>query len=631
MTSYPNADRSMRLKAALGHAARRRSVFPCKPGGKEPLTPNGHLDATTDPRKIHMWWNRHPDANPAMPTGERTGILAVDHDTYKKEAASLQEVEAKLGPVSEGITIETGSGGRQYLFRYPKGSNIRNATSVLPGVDIRGEGGYILLPGSVTKGVYRRLDKRQLTDPPAQLVEELAKPKRAVSKVRSINSATTLAVDGLPIPEGTRDVTLASIAGHLHDGTRDLDDLAADLLEINARRCEPPLPDPQVLKIATSIHKREPCRTGRPREVEELVEALSDYWHGQAWLGLASKSDARFARALIREGRRVGTVITMGLRVEISFRQLAEILGVHRNTVTNRAKRAKAAGWLRQDNNGRRGAESGAFVLVDPRRFCDTDNHACWVDEGVTSLSRPSRKPLNVTDLTTSHHRHRGPVGYSKEHTLCIFEARGPLDREAAAGLLGWSRPRDLERLHLEPLVAQGLLEKRGGLYGVPVDYSERREKVRSEDYSTIQLRVCRARSVEGRFVHFVKESGVVASESQRARLDEQKHERERDGYRHWLANRPDAGHANAVADGLVSELERVEDGGLPPLSPLAAAVRDYLDCRPWDARQPAGWIGSTLWAYELFDGRPTPAETRAAIEELGGVRYLERLLRWAA
>jgi Bifunctional DNA primase/polymerase, N-terminal/Primase C terminal 1 (PriCT-1) len=560
MAFYPNPRRSTLLKAALGFAETGRPVFPCEQGGKKPLTPNGHLDATTDPRKIHMWWNRHPDANIGIPTGERSGILAVDHDTYKEGTASLKEVEAILGPVSKGVTIATGSGGRQYLSRYPEGSNIRNATGVLPGVDIRGEGGYILAPGSATKGTYTRLDKRPLSEPPAQLVRTLTEPQRDAVKIRSITTAASVSVDSPAILEGTRDVTLTRIAGRLHDGTRSLDDLVEELLKINAQRCDPPLPEQQVVKVARSIHRREPCRPGRPKEVDELVGDLSDYWHGQTWKKMAKKSEARFARALIREGRKFGKRVTTGLWVEKSFRQMAEILGVHRNTITNLVKRGKASGWLRQDNAGRRGEKPGAFILVDPRHFCDTGNQARGVDEGVTSLSRIGEKPLNVADLTTPHHRHRGLVGYSKEHTLCVFEARGPLDRETAAELLGWARSRDLERLHLEPLSELGLLEKRGDIYAVPGDYRKRQESVLGEEYSTVQPRVRRERSVEGRNVYVVRDSGIVASESERLRLAKEQHARERDGYRNRAASYADPHYVNVGADGYIEDLERVGD-----------------------------------------------------------------------
>jgi hypothetical protein len=425
---------------------------------------------------------------------------------------------------------------------------------------VRGEGGYIIVPPSRTTRPYEVLDALPLADTPPWLRETLTEPKKPASKVRMIHTAPSIGANGSPILQGSRDDTLACIAGRLHDGTRSLDDLTAELVEINARRCEPPLPDQQVVKVARSIHGREPCRPGRPKEVDELVGVLSDYWHGQTWKRLAKKSEARFARALIREGRKFGKRVTTGLWVEKSFRQMAEILGVHRNTITNLVKRGKASGWLRQDNAGRQGEKPGAFVLLDPRQFCDTDNQAGGVGEGVTSSSRLREKPVNVADLTTPHHRHRGFVGYSKEHTLCVFEARGPLDRETAAELLGWARPRDLERLHLEPLSELGLLEKRGDIYAVAGDYRERQESVLGEEYSTVQPRVRRERSVEGRNVYVVGESGIVASEAERLRLAEEQHARERDGYRDRSANLAEAHYANVGADGYIKDLERVGD-----------------------------------------------------------------------
>ena len=562
MRSYPNSSPATLLKAALSVARNGKPVFPCRPGGKEPLTRHGHLDATTDPRKIHMWWNRWPNANIAIPTGKRSRVLVVDVDPDKGGEESLALLEGKHGPLPKTRTHRTGSGGVHYLLAHPEGLEIRNSAGKLgDGIDVRGEGGYIIVPPSRTTGGYEVVDALPVANAPAWLAKHLVEKQGAVGKVRSITTAPSVGADGSPILEGSRDDTLTRIAGQLHDGTRSLDELAAELLEINARRCEPPLEDPQVEKVARSIHRREPCRPGRPKEVDELVGVLSDYWHGQTWKRLAKKSEARFARALIREGRKFGKRIATGLRVEKSFRQMAEILGVHRNTITNLAKRGKASGWLRQDNAGRRGEEPGAFVLVDPRQFCDTDNQVALVGEGVTSLSRPSEKPLNVADLTTPHHRHRGLVGYSKEHTLCVFEAHGPLDRETAAELLGWARSRDLERLHLEPLSELGLLEKRGDIYAVAGEYREHQESVLGEEYSTVQPRVRRERSVEGRNVYVVRDSGIVASESERLCLAKEQHARERDGYRNRNAILADPHFVNVGADGYIEDLER--GGGL--------------------------------------------------------------------
>jgi hypothetical protein len=559
VTSYPNSSRSTLLRAALGYAAKGRPVFPCK--GKVPLTKRGYLDASTDPRQIHAWWNRYPDANIGIPTGEGGGILAIDVD----QPAGLDAFESEHGELTATRTHSTSNGGMHYLYQYPKGCGIRNSASKLaPGLDVRGEGGYVIVPPSTTTRPYEVLDALPLAEPPAALMEALTalqRPRRGASEVGPVTTAGSNAASGTKIPQGTRDDQLTRIAGRLHDGTRDFDALAADLMEINAGRCEPPLSDAQVLKIARSIHGLEPCRPGRPKEVDELIGVLSGYWHSQTWKKLAKKSEARFARALIREGRKFGKRVPTGLRVEKSFRQMAEILGVHRNTVSNLVSRAKETGWLRQDNADRRGEKPGAFVLVDPRQFCDTDNQEVEVGEAVTSLSRLPEKPLNVADLTTPHHRHRGLVGYSKEHTLCVFEAYGPQDRVSAAKLLGWSRPRDLERLHLEPLCELGLLEKQGDIYAVAGDYRERRESVRGQEYSTVQPRVRRERSVEGRNVYVVGESGIVASEAERLRLAEEQHARERDGYRNRAASYADPHYVNVGADGYIEDLERV--GGL--------------------------------------------------------------------
>ena len=54
------------FEAALGYAELGYPVFPCAPGRKEPLTENGHLDATTDPVQIDQWWSERPNANVAI-------------------------------------------------------------------------------------------------------------------------------------------------------------------------------------------------------------------------------------------------------------------------------------------------------------------------------------------------------------------------------------------------------------------------------------------------------------------------------------------------------------------------------------------------------------------------------------
>ncbi len=65
------------LAAALGYTRRGWRVFPCKPGGKTPLTPHGFQDATTDEATIRGWWEQWPDANIAIATGSVSGCSRI--------------------------------------------------------------------------------------------------------------------------------------------------------------------------------------------------------------------------------------------------------------------------------------------------------------------------------------------------------------------------------------------------------------------------------------------------------------------------------------------------------------------------------------------------------------------------
>jgi hypothetical protein len=153
-------------KAALAYARRGAPVFPCKPGGKKPLTYNGFYDATTDLRRITTWWSRWPGANIGIPTGERSGLLVLDVDLDAGGSESLVRLERVNGPLPETAKARTGGGGIHVFFRYPAGETVRNSTGKLgPGLDIRGEGGYVVVPPSRTEGMYEWLVKAPLAQP----------------------------------------------------------------------------------------------------------------------------------------------------------------------------------------------------------------------------------------------------------------------------------------------------------------------------------------------------------------------------------------------------------------------------------------------------------------------------------
>ena len=134
--------------AALEYTTRAWPVFPCR--GKVPLNTNGVLGATCSSDAVRSWWLRWPTANIGVATGPQSfWVLDVDADTGGFE--SLRDLRAAHGELPDTLVALTGGGGEHYFFQYPKDTVIRNRARVngMPGLDVRGAGGYIIAPPSI--------------------------------------------------------------------------------------------------------------------------------------------------------------------------------------------------------------------------------------------------------------------------------------------------------------------------------------------------------------------------------------------------------------------------------------------------------------------------------------------------
>jgi hypothetical protein len=136
---------------ALRYAGHGWPVFPCQPGGKQPATAHGFLDATCDPDKITWWWRRHPDANLAIATG-RPGpdVLDVDqHGSAGNGFAAFGRLQRAGLIDGASALVATPSGG---LHAYFTGSGQRCGKLTGHHLDFRAHGGYILAPPSQVGG-----------------------------------------------------------------------------------------------------------------------------------------------------------------------------------------------------------------------------------------------------------------------------------------------------------------------------------------------------------------------------------------------------------------------------------------------------------------------------------------------
>lgn len=150
---------------ALRYAGNGLPVFPVSAGcktlcgdpqcaeickdAKKPLVTGGFKSATTDPAIIEGWREKYPDAMIGMPTGDASGLSVVDLDTkHGKDGRQIFDsyLEAHGEEWPETVEAETPSGGSHLIFENEPGSSSR--TGVLPGVDTRGSGGYVVLSPS---------------------------------------------------------------------------------------------------------------------------------------------------------------------------------------------------------------------------------------------------------------------------------------------------------------------------------------------------------------------------------------------------------------------------------------------------------------------------------------------------
>lgn len=542
----PDYTRTRALRAALALAERGRPVFPTKHApDKGPLTWNGFKDASTDRQRITAMWNGNPGASIGMPCGKVSGIVTIDLDTKRGEDGPgefAKLVRERGEPLPRTRTVRTPSGeGRHLAFTY-SGPLPSSKNKLGPGIEVKADGTYVLVAPSPG---YVVVDPAPPAPLPEWLVELIVEPKKPKPPTLRRDGAQTTLYDFLEGPsilEGSRHDTMTSLGGRLQDGSRSAEELLRDLHAINDARCTPPLPVSEVNAIAEWASLREPCSSGRPAALVALVGRLSEAWYRMERRGLGGKGEVRMLRMLLEEGARYGSVVEDGLRVSISLRQMSEVLSCGVGTVRAVRDRLAARGLLLVDNSevGRRtatGTGSAALVLIarDEIHTPPTDSLLSrGVGGGVSKSSRPSAATLN-----TGHYRHLGPVGYSREDTLCHVETHPGSTRETLAALMGWSRPRDLEARHLRPLAEVGLIEEDGGRWSVADRYAEAQADTMQIAYSTIQMRSARQWDQEAqRWVHFVAETGSVASQQEREKWDIERHRQQRALWKLTLAEK---------------------------------------------------------------------------------------------
>ncbi|MDO8615091.1 MAG: bifunctional DNA primase/polymerase, partial [Dehalococcoidia bacterium] len=218
---------------------------------------SGAISASTDPEVIARWWARWPAANIGLVTGSRAGWFALDVDPRHGGDDSLADLEHRHGRLPETVEALTGGGGRHLLFSLP-GFQVPNHTgagALAPGLEVKGDGGYIVAPPS-RHGSGRPYAWESSSAP--GVVAIAAPPAWLVTGLQRTPPKRTAGDPGAPIPEGQRNVRLTSLAGLMRRGGFDVEEMEAALRVLNLARCRPPLLDEEVRRIAVSVGRYEP-------------------------------------------------------------------------------------------------------------------------------------------------------------------------------------------------------------------------------------------------------------------------------------------------------------------------------------------------------------------------------------
>jgi Bifunctional DNA primase/polymerase, N-terminal/Primase C terminal 1 (PriCT-1) len=241
-------------RAATALAQKGMAVFPCVPRGKTPATGHGCLAATTDLVAIDRWWTADPGYNVAIATGTASGVFVLDIDGDGAELA-LAKFEAVNAPLPATVEVITGD-GRHLWFRTPADVEVRNSASkIARGIDVRGDGGYILAPPSLHPSGRRYAwsvdSAKAIAEAPQWLLDKIKEQPGSNGTTTPPSEWRELATNG--VVEGARNDTVARLTGHLL--RRYVDPrLTLELVRTwNAARCRPPLSDRELEQVVQSI------------------------------------------------------------------------------------------------------------------------------------------------------------------------------------------------------------------------------------------------------------------------------------------------------------------------------------------------------------------------------------------
>lgn len=260
-------------KAAVWYCENGFAIIPVQPRGKRPATINGLSDWFNDPSDARELWTQRPDLNIAIVCGKPSGNLVVldfDEDDEKGVHGfdTLAEWEDEFGELPATATAITGRGGMHYLYRSDKPYHPSVNRDL--GVDVRGEGSYIVAPPSIhpngTAYAWNSGDapwERDVEAVDANVDSFIDHIQRNGGTGQDDDSQSERFQLPQRIRKGERDDTLYRYGCSLRSRGYADDAIAALVKQANAQNCVKPLSNSEVIRIIKQACKRGPGHDGQ--------------------------------------------------------------------------------------------------------------------------------------------------------------------------------------------------------------------------------------------------------------------------------------------------------------------------------------------------------------------------------
>jgi len=249
--------------SALYYRAKGWSVIPLRPRDKRPLVPwEGFQKRIATEQEVRGWFAKEPQANLGIVTGSISGLFVLDLDDRHGGNDSIDKLLDGTRHLPDSPFAFTGGKSvvpSAHLYFKMEGPT-PTMPGLLPGVDLKGEGGYVVAPPSIHPdgGVYEWVvspREVELLPAPGWLVADLIKQRRSSPAVgggapHDPSWVADLLQSG--VGEGQRNESATRLAGYFRGRGMDTTTILAVMAPF-AARCTPPLPERELETIVESV------------------------------------------------------------------------------------------------------------------------------------------------------------------------------------------------------------------------------------------------------------------------------------------------------------------------------------------------------------------------------------------